>query len=280
MENNILASQDLAKMIAQLEIYDLEQSRFSGMPNHPNNQPSFSYALHRRHEEVWPEERTPSAGLMVTTEHTGTHIDAICHQAHNMMLHGGVKVDSTIQTARGFTRYGAETIEPIVTRGVLLDVAGHARVKLLEAGHAISREELETVARDQDISVCEGDVVLVRTGYGALWDNPDKYFAAPGVSAEASRWLAECGVKAVGADNAAWDLPDVVDPNLHITLPGHLILLVESGIYILEHLYLEHLASQRLYEFMFVCLPLKIVGATGSPVRPIAIKAPEGLLRS
>lgn len=280
MENNIVACQDLAKMIAQLEIYDLEQARFSGMPNHPNNQPSFSYALHRRHEQIWPEERTPSAGLMITTEHTGTHIDAICHQAQNMMLHGGVKVDSTIQTARGFTRHGAETIEPMVTRGVLLDVAGHAGVELLKAGQAVSRGELESVAHEQRISIGKGDVVLVRTGYGRLWDDPDRYFAAPGMSADASKWLAECGVKAVGADNAAWDLPDVVDPNLHITLPGHLILLVDSGIYILEHLYLERLASERLYEFMFVCLPLKIVGATGSPVRPIAIKTPEVWPRS
>jgi len=75
----------------------------------------------------------------------------------------------------------------------------------------------------------------------------------------------------VGADNMAWDEIGLIDPDLKMTLPGHAILLVRNGIYILENLYLEELARDKSYEFTFICLPLKIRGATGSPVRPIAV---------
>ena len=61
------------------------------------------------------------------------------------------------------------------------------------------------------------------------------------------------------------------DPDLNATLPGHLLLLVRAGIPIIENLNLEQLAAAKVHEFVFVCLPLKMRGATGSPVRPIAI---------
>jgi kynurenine formamidase len=203
-------------------------------------------------------------------EHSGTHIDALCHQAEHLHLYGGREINARVQTAAGFSELGVETIAPIIARGILLDVAGYAGVERL-AERVIAREELETVARSQGVSVREGDVVLVRTGNGALWSNPTEYLQASGMSADASSWLAELRVKAVGADNMAWDVPSHVDPDLKIALPGHLILLVRSGIYILENVFLEELARDKRYEFTFVCLPLKFRGATGSPVRPVAL---------
>ena len=78
-------------------------------------------------------------------------------------------------------------------------------------------------------------------------------------------------VAAVGADNMAWDVPDERDPEIGATLFAHVYLLPQKGIYIIENLNLEQLAADRIYEFLFVCLPLKFAGATGSPVRPIAV---------
>src|SRR5439155_21912293 len=135
----------------------------------------------------------------------------------------------------------------------------------------IRHDELEATAQKQGVSLGEGDVVLVRTGNGALWQDPAVYLKAGGVSGSASQWLASKGVRAVGADNVAWDEVGVVDPDLKITLPGHLILLVRHGIYILENLFLEELARDECYEFTFVCLSLKLRCATGSPVRPVAV---------
>ena len=90
------------------------------------------------------------------------------------------------------------------------------------------------------------------------------------MTADASRWLAARAPFAVGADNVAWDIPDDDDPELG-SLPGHTILIVQSGIHIIESLYLEELAADGVREFGFVCLPLKLRGGTGSPVRPIAL---------
>jgi kynurenine formamidase len=217
------------------------------------------------------ETRTSASGFMYTTEHSGTHIDALCHQAEDLHLYGGRAINPGIQTSQGFTELGAETIAPIMARGVLLDMARYRGVDRIGAGNPIQRDELEAAAQNSGISISEGDVVLLRTANGALWEDPTTYLQAGGVSAGASSWLASKGVRAVGADNVAWDEVGVVDPDLQVSLPGHLILLVRHGIYILENLFLEELARDQRYEFTFICLPLKLRGATGSPVRPIAI---------
>jgi kynurenine formamidase len=252
-------------------IYDLEQPRYFGAPIYPSHAPGYFYTLHRRHERGMGEARTSASGFMYTTEHSGTHIDALCHQAEDLHLFGGREVDASMQTPFGFTDLGAETIAPLVTRGVLLDMARHRGVDLIRPGNPIKQDELEAAAHKQGLSVSEGDVVLLRTGNGALWQDPAVYLQAGGVSGGASSWLASRAVRAVGADNVAWDEVGVVDPDLKVTLPGHLILLVRHGIYIIENLFLEELARDQCYEFTFICLPLKLKGATGSPVRPIAV---------
>jgi kynurenine formamidase len=256
-------------------IYDLEQPRYFGAPIYPSHAPGYVYTLHRHHEHGMAETRTSASGFMYTTEHSGTHIDALCHQAEDLRLYGGREIDASIQTSQGFTELGAETIAPIITRGVLLDMARYRGVDRIGAGNPVQRDELEAAAQKQGVSISEGDVLLVRTGNGALWEDATTYLQAGGMSSDASSWLASRGVRAVGADNMAWDEVGIVDPDLKVTLPGHLILLVRNGIYILENLFLEDLARDQRYEFTFICLPLKLRGATGSPVRPVAIASRE-----
>jgi len=154
---------------------------------------------------------------------------------------------------------------------VLLDVAASKGVGSLEPGYAVTDLDLEECCVREGVSVEPGDVALVRTGNARHWEDAERYLAGPGMAASASYWFAERGVLAVGADNMAWDVPGVKDPDLGCTLPGHLILLARCGIYIIENLVLEELAAARAYSFDFVCTPLKFVGATGSPVRPVAI---------
>jgi kynurenine formamidase len=256
----------LLEELEKARVFDLEQLRYAGAPSHPAHAPGFNYFLHRHHARGAPEARTGASGLIVTPDHSGTHIDALSHQAENLMLHGGIHVDEGVQTSAGFKQLGIDTMAPLVCRGVLLDVAGDRR---LEPDYAITPQDLERAGR---VEIREGDAVLVRTGYGALWSKPDNYLHAAGVSAAASRWLGERKVRAVGADNMAFDvMSPTPDPELRVTLPGHILLLVRAGIPIIENLNLEELAAEKVYEFAFVCLPLKMRGATGSPVRPIAI---------
>src|SRR5205085_3267060 len=211
-------------------MYDLEQPRYFGAPIFPSHAPGYFYTLHRHHERGMGEARTSASGFMYTAEHSGTHIDALCHQAEDLHLYGGQEIDASIQTASGFTELGAETIAPLITRGVLLDMARYRGVDRIGAGNPIKRNELEAAAQNQGVSIGEGDVLLLRTGNGALWQDPTAYLQAGGVSADASFWVGGMGVKAVGADNMAWDEMGVVDPDLKVTLPGHMILLVRNGI--------------------------------------------------
>jgi len=245
------------------------------MPIHPaHKQAGYSYLLHRRHEDEYrPDEagpRTGAAGVIICGEHTGTHIDALCHQSDALVLCSGVPVGE-VQSPRGFTRHGAEEIEPIVAPGVLLDVAAKDGVESLEPGRVVTAAELEESCELQGVEVEAGSVALVRLGNARFWDDEERYLAGPGMDAGAARWMAERDVLAVGADNMAWDAPGVKDPELGCLMPGHLILLARRGIYIIENLVLDELAASDRYTFEFVCTPLKLVGATGSPVRPLAV---------
>jgi kynurenine formamidase len=254
-------------------VFDLEQPRTDSMPIHPAHRPGYSYVLHRRHEDSYGQDgpRTGASGMIVCMEHTGTHIDALCHQADALTLCGGVPVGAQVQSSRGFQVHGVETIAPIVAPGVLLDMAAHLGVAALPAGYAISAAELQACCQRQSATIGPGDVVLVYTGNEQFWGDSERYLAGPGVAADGSRWLADQGVVAVGADTMAWDVIGLRDEQLGCTLPGHLILLAQRGIYIVENLRLSELAAAQIQRFVFVCTPLKFVGATGSPVRPIAI---------
>jgi kynurenine formamidase len=267
-------SDSLADHLRAAKVYDLEQPRFFGMPIYPSHKPGYFYALHRRHRDAWnPEvhgQRTSAAGMLTMMEHSGTHIDALCHQACGMKLFGGVPVEAA-ETPGGFTRHGIETVPPLLGRGVLLDVAGWKGRAPLPRRYSISADELKACAAAAGVELRAGDVLLVRTGYGTLWNDEEEYLQAAGVSKSGTLWAAEHGVVAVGIDNMSWDVPEERDPGTGATLFGHFYLLPQKGIYIIENVNLEELARDRVYSFGFVGIPLKLNGATGSPLRPLAL---------
>ncbi|MGH2398387.1 MAG: cyclase family protein [bacterium] len=259
-----------AEQLRRARVFDLEHPRKFGDPVHPPHRPGTLLTLHRHHEPGLEERRTSASGFIFTAEHAGTHIDAFCHQAIDMTLYGGVRVSSAVQTPNGFTQHGIDTVPPILARGVMLDLAAKPGGRLPERT-LVSAQDLEAAARRQETEIRTGDVVLVRTGTDTLWGQSDRYLNGAGISAEASEWLASRRPLAVGSDNVAWDLPGHVDERLKVSLPGHVVLLVQEGIYIIENLNLVELSAARAYEFVFVCLPLKITGGTASPVRPLAL---------
>jgi kynurenine formamidase len=261
----------LVALLKAARVYDLEQPRFAGMPIHASHRPGYFYALHRRHRDNYrPAEHGPrsgASGVLTMMEHSGTHIDALCHQACDLELYGGVATD-TCESAAGFSRHGVETVPPLLARGVLIDVASHKRVERLPEFYSITADDLAAACQ---CGVRPGDVLLVRTGFGAIWNDEPAYLRAAGMHKSATLWAAERGVIAVGADNMTWDNPQERDPETGATLFAHVYLLPKQGIYILENLALEELARDGVSEFAFVCTPLKFNGATGSPVRPLAL---------
>jgi kynurenine formamidase len=265
-----------AELISELtdaRVIDLEQPRFAGMPMFPANAPNYTFMLHRRHERGL-ESRTSAAGMILTADHAGTHVDALCHQAEDMHMFGGVPVSAANQDPGGVRVLSAEALPPIVRRGVLIDLV-EERGERLPPRYLVERDELEAAAEHQAVTVRPGDVLLIHTGWGAAWDDPD-YISGGGMARSSGEWAAERGVYAVGADNMSWDLPGYVDQVLGHSLPNHTLLLARAGILIFENLLLEDLAASGAREFLFVSLPLKLVGATGSPTRPVAIIPPEG----
>jgi kynurenine formamidase len=153
---------------------------------------------------------------------------------------------------------------------VLLDVAAALGVDCLETGYLVTDVDLDLTVKVQGTTVGEGDCVLVRTGNGQRYDDPESYLAGPGVARSGAEWLRARRPYLCGADNVAFDQPDNPDPDLG-SLPCHVVLIYEAGIYIVENLRLEELAAAGHHEFLFVCLPLQLQGVTGSPVRPVAL---------
>jgi kynurenine formamidase len=252
-------------------IFDLGQPLSMRMPQWPAH-PPFIFSLMRRHgDSVHADGTTGANELLVMCGHTGTHIDGLGHVCQNGLGYGGTSTEELQRGGQGIQRIGIETVPPIVRRGCLLDIASLLEVEELDPEHEISADELQRACERQSVEVQEGDAVLIRTGWGRLWPEPGRYIRAgrglPGPNVDAARWLARQGIALTGSDTAVYEM---FPPNPD-AMPVHGVLIVESGIFIMENLNLEELARQRQYTFVFVALPLKIVGATGSPIRPVAL---------
>ena len=139
----------------------------------------------------------------------------------------------------------------------------------------ITAAHLAAAADRQGIEVRAGDAVLVRSGWAAYWKQPELFLGleqgVPGPDESAAHWLAERRAAITGAETIAYEC--IYPRRGHALLPVHRILLVENGIYIMEAMNLAELARDLVYEFLFVLTPIKVVGATGVPVRPLAVIA-------
>ena len=201
----------------------------------------------------------------------GTQFDALPHIGIGDMLYNCVKTDE-VATRSGFTKLGVEQVGGIVTRGVLLDVAAVKGVETLEGGYEITIADLEEAMKRQGVTVGTGDAVLIHTGWGKLWmkDNAKYNSGQPGIGMAAGEWLAKANPLLVGADN--WGIEVRPHPDKDLVFPVHQLLVTTYGIFLLENLALDNLARDKVAEFAFVVLPLKIKGGTGSTVAPIAMK--------
>lgn len=253
-------------------IFDLAQPIEAKMPVSPNH-PGFKMALQRRHGDMVRADGGSAANeMMVLGGHTGTHIDALCHVSHCGKLYGGVDAYEAQKGGR-FQVHGVERIPITAARGVLFDIPEVRGVDCLNAGEAITAADLEAAARRQGIECREGDVALVRSGWTKHWGDPEQFLGhasgVPGPDESAAAWLIERKVRMTGAETIAYEW--IPAGRGHALLPVHRMFLVENGIHIIEGMNLAPLAAAKVYEFLFVVAPVKVVGATGVPVRPFAI---------
>jgi kynurenine formamidase len=217
--------------------------------------------------------RRSSNEEIVITElgQVGTQFDGFTHQTVGDSMYNCHSM-ADIATRTGFTKLGIENVGALFTRGVLIDVAALKGVQILPDTYEITAQDLQQALQRQSLTLQPGDAVIIHTGWGRLWarDNARYERSGPGIGVAAAEWLARQDPMLVGSDNGAVDVNPNPDPQL--SLPVHQIMLVINGIYLLERLKLDELVAERVYEFAFIVQPLKIQGATGSTVAPIAVR--------
>ena len=220
-----------------------------------------------------PSNRRGSNEELVVSEigQVGTQFDGFAHQTHEDSMYNCFKV-SEQETRSGFKKLGVEKVGMLMTRGILIDVAGLKGVETLGDAYEITVADLEQALERQKLTIQPGDAILINTGWGRLYgkDNARYVKSCPGVGVAAMEWLVKKDPMLVGADN--WPVEVSPNPDKELSLPGHQIFLVLNGIHLLENLKLDELAAKRVHEFAFVMQPLKIQGGSGSTVAPVAIR--------
>ena len=266
------ATSEIVNLLSGARIFDLGHPMVQGMPQSPNH-PQFRMALERRHgDRQRPGGDSAANEIIVTGGHVGTHIDALAHYSHAGRLHGGVCACEA-QVGGRFSTHGAETLAPIIGRGVVIDIPAALGEDAVSGAHPLTGAEIEAAIRFHNIEIRPGDAVLLRTGWGRRWSDPAAFLdwssGVPGPDVDGINRLLEGSPVVVGSDTLAFEY---LAPGRGLSeLPGHRRLLVESGTPIIEMLALEELCAAGVHEFLFVLSPLKLVGATASPVRPLAV---------
>lgn len=276
-----LGSQDrlnALRLVEEGRLVELSHELRPYAPHYPRIQPPFLLNLWTSANGVINALRRkgitndPGVNLehVSMTLHVGTHVDALGHFSAGPRMYGGHKVENTVGDL-GLGALGAEAIPALITRGILLNVAGMDGGEFLEAGREVTPEMLDAAVKTSGTQLAPGDVVLVRTGWGKFYaTDPQRYVAGePGLNLAAARYLTEANVVAIGSDNMAIEVMPGADPA--ISMPVHQHTLVDSGVYLIENMALDELAGCSRSVFCFIMLSVRYRGATGSPARPIAI---------
>jgi kynurenine formamidase len=174
----------------------------------------------------------------------------------------------------GLRQLGIEHIKPIITRGILVDIAAAKGVERLEGGYEVTLADVRSALRRQRIdedSIEPGDAVLFRYGWAQLWDDAAVYGGAqPGIGFEVSDWLIEKQITVTGSDTTVTEVSP--NPDASLSIPIHQELMMKNGIFNIENMTFEALSDDAVYEFLFIANPIRFKGATGSPLRPLAIR--------
>jgi kynurenine formamidase len=259
-------------------IYDVSHEISMGAPFlAPNQTPfllsvwaSWRDSIKRRRRLGAMNDAGANVERIEMTAHVGTHIDALGHFSKGDRLYNGLSAADTV-TDWGLEKLGIEHAPPMITRGILLDVAGLDGGAHLNPGRIITPDDLALAADRAKVAIEPGDVVMIRTGWGRYFETDNvRYLAGePGIDLPGARWLTQQGVVAIGCDNMAVEV--LPNPDKALSMPVHQHALVEAGVYLIENLALDELARDRLTSFCFILLATKFRGATGSPVRPVAL---------
>ena len=266
-----------ATLVKRGKTVDLSHEIFNGMPGRQTAHGPFFYLLSQRAYDNRPPFRAPTknrfGGSLCRIEmvdHLATHLDSLNHISYENKFYNGTDAFE-VSTTYGTTKLGIDTTPSIVTRGIVVNATGGR--KIMDQGEPVSLDYVKSYLKDRKIKLESGDAIFFYTGVGQLWHDPVKYNEyfenSPGIGIELAKWLASMRVSVTGSDTPA---TEVSPPELENTrLPVHQYLITLHGIRLIDNINLNELIKENVSEFMFTLSPLKIRGATASPVSPLAI---------
>jgi len=263
------------------KVFDLSVDYFVGMPSWDKaGDPGYQiWMTHTPRGEVIDDRMSvgPTVNELASYSgdaismytHCGTHIDTLNHFGYHGEIFNRFKAERHIGS-RTWNVCGAEKHPPVIARGVLLDTAAIHNLPELPPSYGIGPKELEDCLKHQGTKLHPGDVVLLRTGRQRSWPDPARYMTdPPGLTRDGAAYLAGAGAIMIGSDTHTLEQVPSSDPDNW--LPVHTYLLAEAGVPIIEILNLEELGASKLYEFALFGACLRLRGATGSPMRPVAM---------
>ena len=289
------SARELLRTIKKARLIDLSHTWDKNSPIASVN-PTYSFSLQDTHANTLNKfndggQLTYASEVMhFSGQHGAPTLDAIGHIGRGGKLFGGLDAFASTSNPDGIGtgtgHVGANLAvdqfptDLMVNRGILLDVARFVQgdSSPLDAHKEITATLLEQTAKHQRVTLKKGDTVFIRTGYGPLFkSNPSVYAdpgASPGPSVGGAKFLIDHGARIVGDDTLTFEMrPPVINggtPNIQV-FPVHMLLIADSGIYIIENLNLEELSQAKAYEFVVVVPPLKVLGGTGSALRAFAL---------
>ena len=216
-------------------------------------------------------QATANDDILMSYVGIGSQLDGLGHVGVNHLYYNGKHAKDFV-APDGLKKYGTESVPPIATRGVLLDMAKLLKAKQLPAGRVFNRAEIEAAEKAAGVTIGKGDVVLFHTGWQSLaTTNKAKFMGGePGLGKEGAALLAARGVVAVGADT--WAVEAIPFESKTEAFPVHQILLAKNGVYILENMNTAALAADGATEFLFVLGQPKFQGAVQATINPVAIR--------
>jgi len=197
--------------------------------------------------------------------HGTTHIDALAHVWRDGIMYNGFSPNDV--TSVGAKHLGIDKLEPIVTRGIFVDLALDEEEG---QGHPITCRQLSCAVEKAGVVPAAGDALLVRTGWMSAWRNKKADSErSTGLHHDCSDWIINSGFALVAADNIAVEVLPSLDPSSAV--PLHISLIRDNGIYLAELFDLEVLAQKQRNTFLFMLSALRIKGGVGSPINPVVV---------
>lgn len=216
-----------------------------------------------------------SDDIVVMPLQAATHWDALSHVSWRGRMYNDTPAEAV--SVAGASRLAIDAFGPLVTRGVLLDVARLEGIDRLPGGFEITAAHLDACARKAGIDVQSGDVVLVRTGHVQLFyagDVHGYHTPTPGLGIDTAAWFHDHGVAAAATDTIAFEL--LPSTCRELVLPLHVLCLVMMGMPQGQNFDLEALAAacavDGRYDFLFEATPLPFERGTGGPTNPVAVR--------